>query len=183
MPATPAAAALVGSGAMYAVAPGRGMIAHREAGGVLHVYVALQRPVDWFDTERLSARVAAEFDGWATPLRALITDTDTAPITRPIYALPDDHHWPPSPGVTLLGDAAHLTVPGGEGANSAMYDAAVLGMALAEHPSDVAATVETYEAEMFARSEESARESWATLDIFFDAEAPRGLVEFFTSAA
>lgn len=175
------AAALVGAGAMYAVAPERGIIAHREAGGVLHVYVALRRPVEWFETTRLIDRVAAEFDGWATPLRALITEADTAPVRRPIYALPDDHRWPPSPGVTLLGDAAHLTVPGGEGANTAMYDAAALGVALAERPGDITATVAAYETEMFSRSRESARDSWATLDILLDARAPQGLVEFFAS--
>jgi len=179
----PAAAAVVGPGAMYAVAPGRGLIAHREAGGVLHAYVALDRPVEWFGTDGLAARVAAEFDGWAPPLRALITDTDTAPARRPIYALPDDHRWSSVPGVTLLGDAAHVTVPGGEGANTAMYDAAALGLALAERPRDVTAAVAAYESEMFARSYASARESWAVLDIFLDARAPQGLVEFFSSAA
>lgn len=179
----PAVAALVGPGAMYAVAPDRGIIAHREAGGVVHAYVALQRGAEWFDSDGVISRVAAEFADWATPLRALITDADTAPVCRPLHALPDDHRWPPASGVTLLGDAAHLTVPGGEGANTAMCDAALLGIALAESRSDRDATVAAYEAEMFSRSYESARDSWATLNIFFDASAPRGLVDFFSSAA
>ena len=34
------------------------------------------------------ARVAAEFDGWAPELTALITDGETAPVPRMIHALP-----------------------------------------------------------------------------------------------
>jgi hypothetical protein len=38
-----------------------------------------------------TARVTAEFDGWAPELIALITDGDTPPIPRVIYALPNSH--------------------------------------------------------------------------------------------
>ena len=41
----PTAAAAVGSGAMYALTPGKGIIAHREASNVLHV--GLSRPAAW----------------------------------------------------------------------------------------------------------------------------------------
>ncbi len=124
----PAAAEAVGGGAMYALTPGKGIVAHREAGGVLHTYVELNRPAEWVagidftDAAAATARVAAEFDGWAPELTALITDGDTAPVPRMIHALPDDHRWDRVPGVTLLGDAAHLMAPSGEGANLAMFD-------------------------------------------------------------
>ena len=64
----PATAQAVGRGAMYALAPGQGIIAHREAGNVLHTYVALNRPADWFadidfaDDGVAAARIAAEFE-------------------------------------------------------------------------------------------------------------------------
>ena len=44
----PASAKAVGGGAMFAPAPGKGILAHREADGVLHTYVALTRPQEWF---------------------------------------------------------------------------------------------------------------------------------------
>ena len=62
------------------------------------------------------ARVTAEFDGWAPALTALLTSTETDPVLRPIYALPIEQRWKRVPGVTLLGDAAHLMSPfAGEG--------------------------------------------------------------------
>ncbi|MCZ9343159.1 FAD-dependent monooxygenase, partial [Streptomyces sp. TRM76130] len=45
----PGTAEAVGGGAMYALAPGKGIQAHRESGDTLHTYVALARPLEWFD--------------------------------------------------------------------------------------------------------------------------------------
>ena len=105
----------------------------------------------------MSARVVAEFDGWAPELTALITDSDTAPVIRPLYALPAGHRWARVPGVTLIGDAAHLAPPNGEGANLAMLDGAELGQAIAAHPDDVEVALAEYEQAMFPRAARSRR--------------------------
>ncbi|MFD7919906.1 FAD-dependent oxidoreductase [Streptomyces sp. NPDC059740] len=154
----PAVAKTVGGGTMFVLGAGGGQIAaHREKGGTLHTYVILNKPLDWFadiDFARsgeAAARIAKEFDGWAPELTALITDGDTAPVLRPLYTLPLGHRWDRVPGATLVGDAAHLIPPNGEGANLAMLDGAELGAALAAHPDDVEAALFTYEQAMFAR--------------------------------
>lgn len=160
----PAAAKAVGGGSMGAPASGKGIAAHRESGDTLHTYVTLTKPLAWFadidftDAAAATARVAREFDGWAPELTALITDGDTGPVLRPFYALPMGHRWDRVPGVTLLGDAAHLSAPTGEGANLAMYDGAELGNALASNPDDVEAALTEYEQAMFVRSAEAAAE-------------------------
>jgi 2-polyprenyl-6-methoxyphenol hydroxylase-like FAD-dependent oxidoreductase len=185
----PATAAIVGSGAMYALVPGKGFLAHREAGDVIHSYIVLNRPVEWFaeidfaDAETSRARIAAEFEGWAPELTALITDGDSAPVLRSIYRLPDRHRWARVAGVTLLGDAAHVTLPGGEGANTAMLDGAELGQAIAAHPGDTEAALAAYEAVMFRRSEAEAIAAQETVDLIFGDGAPQGLVDLFTGAA
>jgi 2-polyprenyl-6-methoxyphenol hydroxylase-like FAD-dependent oxidoreductase len=182
----PATAAAVGIGSMFALTPGKGIVAHREAGNILHTYVELTRPAEWvadidFGSPAAAiARVAAEFDGWAPALTALITDGETAPVARMIYTLPGDHRWDRVPGVTLLGDAAHLMPPSGDGANLAMFDGAELGLALAAHPGDVEAALAGYEEPMFARSASFAADAREILDLCLGDRAPFGLIDFLT---
>ncbi|VEG51547.1 Uncharacterised protein [Mycolicibacterium aurum] len=61
-----------------------------------------------------------------------------------------------------------------------MFDAAELGAALAAHPGDADSAVAGYEAAMFPRSAESAKDSRAILELMLDGRAPCGLVDFFT---
>lgn len=158
----PAAAKAVGGGSLMAPTPGREIYAHRERDDTLHAYVALSEPQEWFaaidftDAAVATTRIAQEFGGWAPELTALITDCDTAPVLRPLYTLPTGHRWERVAGVTLLGDAAHLAAPNGEGANLAMLDGAELGKALAAHPDDIEAALTEYEQAMFPRSTEAA---------------------------
>lgn len=152
---------------------------------MIHTYVVLPRPVEWFsridfaDADATRARVAAEFDGWAPELTALVADSDTDPVLRSIYQLPDRHQWPRTAGVTLLGDAAHVTVPGGEGANTAMLDGAELGQSIADHPDDVEAALAAYEAVIFPHSETEAAAAHETVELIFGADAPHALARLF----
>lgn len=181
----PASAQLVGGGALFAMAPGQGVFAHREPQGVLHAYLALTKPEDWIagidfsDPAAARARVAAEFAGWTPALTALITDGETIPVPRPIYSLPAAHRWERVPGVTLLGDAAHLTAPSGEGANLAMYDGAELARFIATHPGEPEAALAAYEAELFPRSAAEAAEALRTFEDCFGQRAPQSLLDFF----
>ena len=184
----PETAEASGGGAMFALAPGRGVFVHREAGDVLHAYVALTRPAAWFaaidftDVPTAKARIAAELDGWAPALSALITEGGTPPVLRLLHSLPVDHSWPRTPGVTLVGDAAHLAPPSGEGANLALRDGAELAAAIVAHPSDIEAALAAYEAPMFSRSAAVAEEAHRMMAILLDDRAPSGVVDFFKDA-
>ncbi len=183
-----ASAAAVGNGAMYALTPGKGFLAHREADDIIHSYVILSRPLEWFDAidftdaEGAKSLIAAEFAGWAPELVALIADADAPPALRSIHTLPDSHTWARTPGVTLIGDAAHVTVPGGEGANIAMLDGAELAEAIAAHPDDIEAAFTAYETVMFIRSKHEAVAAHETIDLIFGARAPMGLADLFTAS-
>ncbi|MGW3102881.1 FAD-dependent oxidoreductase [Streptomyces sp. NPDC001100] len=169
----PTAAKTVGGGSLFVFAPdtgasGKWIAAHREKGETLHAYVMLAKPQEWFaaidftDAAVATARIVAEFDGWAPHITALITDSDTAPVVRPLNSLPIGHRWDRVPGVTLLGDAAHLSPPDGEGANLAMQDGAELALAIAAHPDDIEAALTSYEEALFPRSAAAATAAVAT---------------------
>ncbi|MCC5475733.1 FAD-dependent oxidoreductase [Streptomyces barringtoniae] len=186
----PASAAVVGGGMLFALGAGRGFLAHRETDGSLHVYTAVEAPEDWLDgidfgdTEAAKAAVLKEFDGWDESLRALVADADGPLVPRRIHALPVGHRWDRVPGVTLVGDAAHLMSPfAGEGANLALLDGAELGLAVAAHPEDTEAALTTYEDRMFRRAEVSAAESAQNTTLLFRADAPQGLLDMFPSTA
>jgi 2-polyprenyl-6-methoxyphenol hydroxylase-like FAD-dependent oxidoreductase len=180
-----ASAEAAGGGALLALAPGKGIVAHREPNAVLHTYVAISKPEEWIDSIDFSDptaldKVAKEFDGWAPELTALITDGETAPVPRSIHALPVEHRWDRVPGVTLLGDAAHLMIPSGEGANLAMFDGAELAQAIAANPDDVETALLAYETDLFPRSASEAAEASRIIKLCFGDNAPQSLVDFFT---
>ncbi|ALV31807.1 NAD(P)/FAD-dependent oxidoreductase [Streptomyces sp. CdTB01] len=184
----PVSAEVVGGGMLFALGEGRGFLAHRETDGSLHVYAALESAEEWLDgidftdTEAARAQVLEHFADWDKSLRALIADADGALVPRRIHALPVGHRWQRVPGVTLLGDAAHLMSPfAGEGANLALLDGAELGLALAAHPGDTEAALTAYEEKLFPRSERSAKESADQGAALFTADAPRQLAALFTA--
>lgn len=184
----PATAAAVGSGALFAVEAGKGIFAHREPHGVLHAYIALSRPARWIedinfaDASTARTRLVAEFAGWAPALTALITDGDAAPMLRMIHSLPNDHRWERLPGLTLIGDAAHLMPPAGDGANLALLDGAELGEALAARPDSVETALAAFEDRMFKRSTETAREAHRVLGLCLGERTPNSLIEFLSGA-
>ncbi len=186
----PVSAKAVGGGSLFALAPGRALLAHREPNQVLHTYVALAKPEGWLASLDFCAPSSAlsvtakEFAGWSEELLGLITDCDVAPVPRLIMALPVGHRWDRTRGVTLLGDAAHLMSPfAGEGANLAMYDGARLGELIAANQQNVESALLAYETELFTRSAVSAAESEANQERLFGENAPQSLLDFFAQHA
>lgn len=184
----PVAAGLVGPGMMFALGNGKGFLGHRDPDGSLHIYVALQAAADWAtsgeidftDVEKAKVLLDELFAGWHPDLRGFITEADGALVPRPIHALPVGHRWDRVPGVTLLGDAAHVMSPfAGEGANLAMLDAAELAAGLLANPANAEDALTQYETALFPRSEESAQGSADNLIMCFAPDSPNGLLDFF----
>ncbi|MEU9431549.1 NAD(P)/FAD-dependent oxidoreductase [Streptomyces sp. NPDC048252] len=184
----PVSAGVVGGGFLLALGAGKGFLAHREPDGSLHVYTALRVGEDWADrvdfgdAEAAKGHVLEHFADWDKSLRALVADADGPLVPRLIHALPVGHRWDRVPGVTLLGDAAHLMSPfAGEGANLAMLDGAELGLALAAHPGEREAALAAYEEKLFPRSEAAAAASAHSSVALFAEDAPQAVVDLFTA--
>lgn len=176
----------VGLGTLIAVEPGKGILAHRESNGTLHAYVAFNKPENWIAAldfskpKKALAKIQEEFADWAPELKAIITDAETPPTPRAIYALPVGHRWDRVPGVTLIGDAAHLMSPfAGEGANLAMYDGAELAKSILKHAGNTEAALAEYESAMFPRAESAAIESDRNSKLFFNENSPQSVLDLF----
>jgi 2-polyprenyl-6-methoxyphenol hydroxylase-like FAD-dependent oxidoreductase len=185
-----AAAALVGTGMIFALSDNKAMLGH--GGGEVHVGASLRVPLDWAqrqgldlggaDPARAREVLLKEFADWSDELTDLIRHAEGEIVSRQIFALPTGHSWPRIPGLTLIGDAAHLMSPfAGEGANAAMLDGCELALALLEYGSNVEAALTDYEADMFPRAASAAAESAAGLELCFSPTAPREMVEVFSS--
>lgn len=184
----PDLAAMVGRGNYWVFGDGISLSAQRNGDGRVRIGVSFYNtPEDWFATSGIPlddpaaarARLIDLLRGWDPRITALIAACDDLVVPRSITTLPIGLTWPSTPGVTLLGDAAHLMPPVGEGANMALLDGALLGLALAAHPDDFPAAVEEYEREMFERTGAAGRMSADMQELLMSPDAAQRLLAFF----
>ncbi|AJT68743.1 hypothetical protein T261_7141 [Streptomyces lydicus] len=185
----PAVAQLVGDGSMMAAHDNKALIAQRNSRGRIRVYAAFRGSQDWAlehgvnltDPETVRAALLKRFTGWDDRLLALLRDADGGFVNRPLYALPVPHTWTHTPGLTLLGDAAHLMTPfSGMGANLAMLDACELAQSLVRH-AELDEAVRAYEAAMLPRAARAAEGAARGLDNAIAPDAPQGSLRHLRS--
>ncbi|GHE12826.1 monooxygenase [Streptomyces alanosinicus] len=163
-------ARMVGNGTLLAKAGSKILFAQRNSKGHIRVYFAFRAPQNWQgpadveigDTEAVRAHLLELFDGWHESLLYAVRHHDGGFINRPLFVLPAPHTWEHLPGITLLGDAAHLMPPVGLGANLAMLDGTDLAHALITE-SSIDDAVRAYESLMLPRSAKAAQGSAETL--------------------
>lgn len=177
----PHVASLVGSGKMFAAGRNRLLIGQRNSHGHIRCYAGLRIPElsvpDWAGTDAgtVRSRLRDAFDGWATSLTTIFEHGELLGV-RPLYALPIDFRWVSRPGVTLLGDAAHLMSPfSGEGVNLALADAVDLAEALIGE----SAAVAQYEIGMVERAAISAEGAAEGLRSCFADDAVAAMLDHY----
>ncbi|SIR28827.1 FAD-dependent oxidoreductase [Micromonospora avicenniae] len=176
----PDLAELVGPGNLWCVGVNQILAAQRLGDGSIRVGISLP-PDDRHPGAYRSKRALLDmFDGWAPNLTALIEAADGPPIPRRIEAMPTGSRWAHQPGITLIGDAAHLMPPVGEGANQAMLDAAELAAELVSNPTDPDSAIRRYEEAMFSRTHPIAEMSARVQAMMLSPTAADDIVRFFT---
>lgn len=194
---------LVNRGSLFAYSDGKFIGAQQKGDRSLIVHVWSLRDEGWPKTHGPAARSAADvkrsiledYDGWAAPLLYLTQAANEKDmVARGLYELPVGHRWEHRPGVTLIGDAAHLATPfAGEGVNIAMEDALKLAhviiaaaAAVEGFPSgsSIDARLRAFEEDMFRRGEAvQARSRGNMVDMFFTAGAPATVIDRFVRRA
>ncbi|WP_329559983.1 FAD-dependent monooxygenase [Streptomyces uncialis] len=184
----PDLAAMVGRGSYWVLGDGLSLAAQRNGDGRVRIGLSFYNTAeDWFATSGIPfddpadarARLIELLPGWDPRFTALIAACDDTVVPRSITTLPVGLTWPSAPDVTLVGDAAHLMPPVGEGANMALLDGALLGRALATHPDDFPTAVKDYEREMFARTGAAARMSADLQELLMSPDAAQHMLAFF----
>lgn len=173
------AADVVGRGSFWAMGEERVVGGQRRAGGEVGVSISLRVAPGWGSTFDV-ADVPQLLRGWAPVVRRLVEAAEGPAVARELMVTPVGMIWPSTPGVTLIGDAAHLMPPVGEGANQAMLDGLELGLALAAKPDDPAAAVAAFEAEMIARTTPIAEESARMQAMLLAPTAAQDMARFFS---
>lgn len=129
-----------------------------------------------------------EYKKWDPRLQKFfsVADDDSI-VTRSFSMIPKGTRWVNKPGVTLIGDAAHVMVPfAGEGANIAMADAMKLAQCIVHSESKEALNMNliSFEDDMFERAYSSQEWSEQNMeDMFFTVGAPRAVIERYVVRA
>ena len=116
----PRLGALIGNGSYFAFGEEERqcMLCQRNGDGSVRIYAGGKKPEDWCHEQGLESKTQAEikesmlqdYSSWSDELRELIRVCDDDIAARPLYMMPVGARWAHLPGVTLVGDAAHLMV-------------------------------------------------------------------------
>ncbi len=118
------------------IGSGKNLVTYPVRGTKLVNMVALTRSDDWaeesWNAKASREELAAHFDGWTDYVTQVIAQVPEDELFRwGLFIREPLHHWVKERTV-LLGDAAHPMLPYmGQGASSAIEDAAILGRAFA----------------------------------------------------
>jgi 2-polyprenyl-6-methoxyphenol hydroxylase-like FAD-dependent oxidoreductase len=173
----PEIAALVGPGSLWGLGVNQNLTAQRNGDGTIRVAVALLWPGTITPDK---AALLDLFNDWDPRLTALIEASDDAVTPRTIESTPVGTRWDARPDVTLVGDAAHLMPPVGDGANQAMLDGAELALTLVAHPEDPSTAIRDYEQTMFSRILPIAEQSTRIHAQILSPTAAEDMTRFFT---
>jgi 2-polyprenyl-6-methoxyphenol hydroxylase-like FAD-dependent oxidoreductase len=182
----PAASQLVGAGSMLSLGDQKGILAQRNGDGSIRLYIARRIDEHWArggatdfrNPEAVRAQLLSWFDDWSPLLVDMLRHSEDRFYAWPLFALRPERPWGNTPGVTLIGDAAHVMPPfSGLGANMAMLDA----VELADHLLDakfrsVKSAIAAFEQSMFDRMTPIVEEALATQDVMFTDDAPAQLL-------
>ncbi|KAI1805045.1 FAD/NAD(P)-binding domain-containing protein [Daldinia bambusicola] len=146
--------------------------------------------VDWTNAKTRERFLDRHFGDYVREARDAVLAMTEQPALRPLYMLPVGHRWEPRPGVTLLGDAAHVMTPfAGVGVNVGMMDALELAEGIAAYVKrhgeeqgeggrgDLAEMLREYENGMFERSRKDAALTARMLEVEFSEDGPEKVLE------
>ncbi|KAI0649626.1 monooxygenase FAD-binding protein [Trametes meyenii] len=180
----------VGRGTCFLAQENKVLTFQKNGDGRIRAYAWHRNTLDWAlpsDPKAAKEVLLEIYHDWAPWVRKFIQIADEGAVyPRPLFHLPVGHRWPHTPGVTIIGDAAHLMSPfAGAGANLAMRDGLDIGLALEGSvgkglgAEEWEAAVKAWEEEMFTRVGQEAAVTARNLEAFVNADAPDSAIKAF----
>ncbi|KAK7526707.1 uncharacterized protein IWZ02DRAFT_179996 [Phyllosticta citriasiana] len=211
---------LVNRGSVFSFSDGRGITGQQMGDGSIWVSALGIRSEGWIREQEIKQQqlngdqhaqdrhhvgawykeaLLSDYRDWHPELRAFIERGDESASFLPLYSLPEGFSWRSKPGITAIGDAAHLMVPhAGQGVNIGLRDALELSQAilsaLATHERQGAAEaaadkllcetlsrkIAAFESDMFRRSHAAQAASNGMMEaMLFTPGAPRSSIHTY----
>lgn len=165
--ACPEMNALAGKANMSAFGDDKTITIQPRGDGGITFYVSAKQPENWLGSAgidfsnpmEVNAFLARFLEGWHPLFFSLFNAcTDFRP--RPLTCIPLDQTWEAKPNITLIGDAAHIMPPSGEGVNLAMLDALELCECLTGNDyNNIQTAIAAYEKTMRTRAAKEAEDA------------------------
>ncbi|RFZ92903.1 FAD-dependent monooxygenase [Mucilaginibacter conchicola] len=158
---------LVDNANLMVMGEGRTLAVQPRGDGGLTFYIASMLPENWKETsgldfdnrEQICTYLVKTHENW-NPVFSSLFKTSAHFVFRPLSYYPLDQRWATKGNLTLLGDAAHLMPPNGEGVNLAMLDALNLSECLTSAGySSLQEAVIAYEDSMIAKAAALCKET------------------------
>lgn len=157
---------LVNRGSVFSFSDGKAITAQQLGTGGISCSAWFRQPEHWennteydlHDAGAIQSKLLKVFADWNPILRGFIDEMTISEVDpTSLYMLPIGTDWKHKPGITLIGDAAHLFTPfAGEGVNMAMKDAVDLAetivKSLLDDADDISAGIPQFESQMLKRN-------------------------------
>lgn len=144
---------------LMAMSTGKTLAVQPRGDGGLTFYAASLYPENWVSNSGINFSQPGEvlafllefFEGW-NPVFDTLFKACHHFTPRPLDYFPLDQRWETRDKITLIGDAAHLMPPSGEGVNTAMLDALDLSGCLTGEFENLQQAIAAYEERMLSRA-------------------------------
>jgi 2-polyprenyl-6-methoxyphenol hydroxylase-like FAD-dependent oxidoreductase len=179
---------LLKGGKISAMGDSKTIFLSAKGDGSLDIYISWKAAANWGTESGIDFKnpqqvlewFKKEYANWGDIWLELFDHEETHFIPRPLYYMPLNQHWKTSSDITLLGDAAHLLPPNGEGVNSAMLDALELSEALTSGAfTDLKEAIAHYEKQMFARFVQEGKETLESIEWMYSPNGLKTMLKMF----
>lgn len=182
---------LLKGGKIYAHGSGIFLHVSAKGDGSLDFYLSCKQEENWVqnnginfsDRTQVLTWFKNEFPEWSSIWFELFENAGMPLMLRPQYCMHINQTWDAQSNITVLGDAAHLMPPSGEGVNLAMLDALELSECLTSGEfNNTQSAIAAYEKQMRPRAAKEAQDSLEMMSWMHAEDALARMVQMLNHA-